>query len=135
MADSGLASLDVMIARLRTLGGGDVAQRVAVRAAPLVDAELKRTAAAGTTPDGKAWKPKKDGGRPLVNAAAAIATRSAGNYVLALLKGPTVYHHLGLGGKPHRQVLPQSGTIPSGIAKVLERAARAVLREILEGGR
>lgn len=128
---AGLATLDSMIARLRVLGGSSLVERVAKKAAPLVEAELKRTAAASTTPDGEAWKQKKGGGRALVNAAAHITVRAAGNYILSQLKGPDVFHHLGLQGKPHRQVLPQSGDVPPAIAAALERAAGDVFREVL----
>jgi hypothetical protein len=84
-------------------------------------------------PAGQAWQPKKDGGRPLANAAAAISTRAAGNFILTTLRGPTVFHHRGLGGKPVRQVIPDSGTIPPGVARALLEAARAVFREIVAG--
>ena len=61
VADSGIAELDAMIERLRALAGPKVGERVAARAAPGVDAAIKATARAGTTPDGRAWKPKKIG--------------------------------------------------------------------------
>lgn len=133
MADSGIAELDSMIERLRTLAGPDVARRVASKAAPGVDKALKTTANAGKTSEGKAWAPKKDGGRPLVHAADAIATKSAGNMVIATLSGPTVFHHYGAGGKPQRPVLPDNGTVPPGVRKAVLEAASAVFREVTGG--
>lgn len=130
MADSGIGALDDMIARLRELAGPTVGSRVAAKAAPLVGAALKKTAAAGTTPDGRPWKPKLDGGRALVNAAAAIDAKASGNFVIATLSGPTVFHHLGLGHKPVRQVLPDSGTVPDGVRQAAVEAAAKVFREI-----
>jgi hypothetical protein len=135
VADSGLAALDAMIDRMKRLGNGaDVAARVARAGAPLVAAALKKTAAAGTTPAGSPWKPKKDGGRPLVNAAAHITVRPAGNFILAQLVGPDVFHHLGLGGKPHRQVIPDSAAIPDGVARAVLEGARKVFLELTQGG-
>ena len=134
MADSGLSSLDVMIERMKALGSPNVAARVASKAAPLVDAALKKTANAGQTPTGSAWKPKKDGGRPLVHAASHIETRAHGAIVSATLTGPDVFHNVGAGGKPHRQIIPQNGTIPPGVADALHEAASAVFREITGGG-
>ena len=128
-----MAALDSMIERMKALGSRDVGARVAARAAPLVDAEIKRTAAAGRAPDGHAWKPKVDGGRPLQNAAAHIQTRAMGNLIVTTLEGPTVFHHLGLGGKPTRQVIPDSGNVPPGVEKAVTEAAMSVCRDITEG--
>ena len=133
MADSGSAALDAMIAKLKKLGASDVGARVATKAAPLVDEAIKRTAKAGQTPDGQTWQQKKNGERPLVNAAASITTRPAGNLVISTLTGPTVIHHLGLGGFPKRQVLPETGTIPPAVSTALETAAREVIAEVLGG--
>lgn len=119
-----------MIARLRGMAGPKVGSTVAARAAPLVDAALKATARAGTTPDGQAWKPKAVGGRPLVHAADAISTKASGNLVVATLTGPTVFHHKGLGGKPQRRVLPDSGELPAGVRKAVMRAATEVFHEL-----
>ncbi len=133
MADSGMVVLDALIAKLRKLAGPTIGARVAAKAAPLVEAELKRTAAAGKTPEGRTWQQKKDGGRPLVHAADAIETTAAGNYVVTTLTGPTVWHQLGAGGKPVRAVIPDSGKIPPAVEKVVIEAATEVFREIVGG--
>ena len=130
MADSGLATLDAMIEQMKALGASDVGARVAKKAAPLVDAAIKKTAAAGTTPTGETWKPKKDGGRPLVNAASHISTEAHGALVASTLTGPDVWHNGGFGKNPHRQIMPTSGTIPEHIAKAIEQAAKEVFDEI-----
>jgi hypothetical protein len=135
MSDSGLAALDDMIERLKAFGASDVGARVAKKAAPLVDAAVKKTVKAGQTPMGATWKPKKDGGRPLVNAANHIQTNARGNYVSSTLTGPDVYHNIGAGRSPHRQILPQSGTIPAGVSRALMQAAKEVFEEITKGGK
>jgi len=119
-----------MIATLRRLSGPKVGELVATKAAPKVDAAIKATARSGTTPEGTTWKPKKDGGRPLVNAAAAISTKGLGNLVVTTLTAPTSFHHKGLGGKPTRQVIPDSGTVPDGVKKAVLSAATEVFSEL-----
>jgi hypothetical protein len=133
MADSGVAALDDMIARMRTLAGPTVGLRVATKAAPLVDAAIKKTASAGKSPTGQPWKPKKDGGKPLVHAASHIDTRAHGNLVVTTLTGPDVYHQLGTGHLPVRQIIPDSGTIPDDVERALLAAATDVFREITSG--
>lgn len=133
MSTSGIAQLDEMIARIRRLGAPTLVDEVAREAAPLVDAAIKRTARAGVTPLGAPWKSKKDGGAPLVNAAAAITTRALGRIVAVTLTGPTVFHHLGLGGKPRRQVIPDGVSIPPGVKEAAIEAARRVFRRITRG--
>lgn len=119
-----------MIARLRAMAGPQVGPRVAERAAPLVDAAIKRSAAAGQSPEGKTWARKKDGGRPMVNAAAHLSTRSYGPRIVVTLTGPDVFHNFGARGQPVRAVLPESGTIPAAIASALHQAAREVWQEM-----
>ena len=68
---SGFSELDAMIAKVRSLEGAPEA--IAKIAAPLVQAAAKSTAAAGTTPSGEKWAPRKGGGAPVLsNAAAAV---------------------------------------------------------------
>lgn len=114
--------LDAIIAKMRGLAGvGEEAARIA---APLVEAEVKATAAAGTTPDGKPWAPKKGGGRAMVNAAAAVSARADGSAVVVTLEGPEVLHNFGTGHAPKRQVLPDAGAeLPKPIADAARTAA------------
>ena len=130
---SGIAQLDAMIARLKALAGPDMPARVAKEAAPLVEAAIKGTAAAGTDPLGRPWQPKKDGGRPLVNAAAHIKTRAVGNLVATTLSGPDVFHHLGSGHSPRRQILPDGASVPPAVEEAATEGARRVFRAIVEG--
>ncbi len=126
------AALDAMIAKLKALGNGErVAEKVAQVAAPLIDKQVKSTAAAGQTPDGKAWQVKKDGGKPLVHATDHIETSAHGPLILQTLTGPDVFHHKGLGGRPKRQVIPSSHDVPQSVWKAVHEACERVWREIL----
>ena len=134
MSDSGIATLDAWIERLKKLGGANVVVRVAQVAAPLVDEAIKKTVKAGADPLGGAWRPKKGGGAPLPHAAVHITTRPLGNLVAVTLKGVDVFHHKGLGHNPRRQILPDGASIPDAINKALHLAAKKVFDEIMGGG-
>jgi hypothetical protein len=114
--------LDDMIAAFRRLEV--LPEEAAKLAAPLVEETLRATAAAGTDPLGTPWQPKKDGGRPLVNAASHIATKAVGAVVRTTLTGVDVFHHFGA-GVPRRQILPDPGTIPPAVEAALRKAADA----------
>lgn len=129
----GMSGLDAMIARMRKLAVPDVGDRVAARAAPLVDAAIKATVRAGTDPLGNPWPPKKDGGRPLEHAADHIVTSAQGPVVVSVLSGVDVYHHFGSGHVPRRQILPDGASVPPKVTAAIEKAAAEVLREIVEG--
>ena len=58
-----MSTLEEMCERLRAMP--DVMERCAEDVADVIEAELKRTIAAGTTPEGEAWKPTKKGKQPL----------------------------------------------------------------------
>lgn len=130
-----MAELDAMIARLKALGGPNVAVEVAREAAPLVDEAIKKTAGAGTDPDGKAWAPKKNGGRALEHAADHIKTSAVGVFVSVILSGVDVFHHKGQGHSPRRQVLPEAGSVPAGVTKALQEGARRVFERLAGGTR
>lgn len=112
MGSSGFAELDGMIAACRA------AKRLAVDAAPEVarnvEASLKASAAAGTSPAGEPWAPRKrDGGRAMAGASSAVSARSIGSVVLIKLTGPEVFHHFGSPpSKAPRQVIPM-GSMPA----------------------
>jgi len=120
--------LDAMIAKVRSLG--NLNAEIAREAAPLVERAAKATVAAGTDPSGKPWPPKKDGGRPLVNAAKAVTATAKGSAVEIAVKGIETYHHLGTeDGVPRRQMIPMPGDpIPKPIATALKAAAETVFR-------
>lgn len=123
MSDGGeaLAEIAATLRSLKTLP--DDAAR---EAAPLVEAAVKATAAAGTSPTGQTWGPKNDGGRALPNAAGAITAKANGPAVILTLVGGYVYHAL-FKKRPQRDVLPVRGEpLPPSIrAALLEGATRA----------
>jgi len=78
--------LDGILERVRALGA--LPEEIASAAAPKVQDALRKTAAAGTSPSGKAWAPRKaDGKRALANAAAAVTARAVGPTVQVRLEG------------------------------------------------
>ena len=108
----------------------DFAGLAAKHAAPHVEAESKRTAAAGVDPDGKPWPLKKDGGRALANAAEHVSARAVGDMVVIELVGPDNWHQDGAQGKPVRRVIPDT-KIPDGIAAAVERGAAEAFAEVM----
>lgn len=121
------------IERLGAMRDFDV--EVAREAAPEIEKIVKATAAAGTTPEGEAWKPTKDGKRPLANAAHAVSARAVGAVVQILLHGVEVIHNKGAGKTlPARRILPASAAeLPPAITKALEDAAARVFRRTMGG--
>lgn len=125
-------ALAAFIDRVRKLGtlGADAAKI----AAPLVEKAMKRTAAAGTTPDGQAWQPRKDGGRPLVNAADALSAEAVGPVVVGKLEGVEVLHNRGTKRMPQRQILPDLGAgIPKVIGDALTEASQKAFGRTMGG--
>lgn len=128
------ADFDAIIAQVRAFG--DFASEVAKEAAPLVEEAIKKTAAAGTDINGRPWKPKADGGRPLVHAADAVTVKANGPTVIATLSGVEVFHHEGTGRLPRRPILPDAGAgMPEAITRACEEAASRVFARKTGGGR
>lgn len=125
-------SLTEMIRKLRALGAHLPAE-VARRAAPLVLAEVQRTARAGTTPDGKPWPEKKGGGRALVHAADHLSVKANGSTIILTLTGKAeVVHNAGDKRNPKRQILPDAGAaMPPAIIEACKRAAREAWTEAM----
>lgn len=117
-----MTTIGDLIDRIRSLKL--LPERVAVRAAPLVEKALKASAAAGTDPSGAPWKAKKDGGKPLKNAASKISTVANGKSIITTLTGPDVFHHRGTKDHPRRQVIPRSNEVPDSVAAALDEAMR-----------
>jgi UDP-N-acetylmuramyl pentapeptide synthase len=138
--DADLSQLDALAARLRKVD--KVGTAIAQDAMPKVLDEAKRTAAAGTTADGKAWQARrKDGGRPLANAAAAISAAVSGlsvAVIVLVLRGVEVIHHRSklradaARGLPRRAILfdPANGVPPKMREAIATSAKRVVAREI-----
>jgi hypothetical protein len=117
VADSGLAELDAMIARIHKLP--ELAKNAAPDVARAVELELRRTIGAGTTPDGKPWPAKQSGGKPLLNAAETLAVVAVGSTVVVRLRGPEARHHLGWAkGGIVRQVIPVKDVPPAMAAAI-----------------
>lgn len=116
-----------MIESLRRLSTVDV--RAAEFAAPGVAAAIQKTAAAGTTPSGKPWAPKKSGGRAMAGAAGHIRAQALGNVVRVTLEGPDVFHHYALEREPRRQVIPDVGEIPEGVAAAVRAGCAKAIAE------
>lgn len=117
------ALLDEMIATFRALE--KLPEDVAKAAAPGVEAAVKQTTAAGQAPDGTPWLPKKDGGRALVNAAAAVTGKAVGSVIVVAVRGVEAFHHYGA-GVPRRQIIPDPGTLPPRVAEAVRAAADRV---------
>lgn len=120
-----MGELEAMIAACQALC--EIPASAAREAVPLIEAAIKKTAAAGTDPNGKPWAPKKDGSRPMINAASHITAAAAGTVVRVTLKGPDVFHNYGA-RSTRRQVLPdqESDTPPAIVAAIDEGVARAL---------
>lgn len=129
----GDAAMDSMISRVRKLGR-TFAIETAKEAAPAVERAARETAAAGTTPEGQAWRATKDGRRPLVNAAASVFVKVVGAVLQVVVRGHHVFHHLGA-GNPKRQVIPDANdSMPPAIKRALEEASKRTFRRTMGGG-
>lgn len=123
------ADLDAFAKRLRGLK--DLTSAAAREAAPLVEAAIKSTAAAGTDIDGRPWPPKKDGTRALPNVAAAISAAAVGTLVVARLVGPYVWHQYAKPDDRRRQILPDSGAgVPLRIAAALRAGVQLAFQRL-----
>ena len=129
-----MAVIDDMISALRKLGAKDIEEKIAKKAAPLLEAALKKTLAAGQTPEGKQWAPRKaDGGRAYANAASKVTAKAYGSLVKATLTGPEVYAQYASHGIAQRQMLPDAGAaIPASVTNAIEEAARQVFEEAMK---
>jgi len=127
----GLAELDAMIERVRRLP--ELGKRAAPEVARVVESELHRTIAAGTTPYGEAWPLTQTGTRPLTHAANAVAVVAVGSTVFVRLTGPEARHHLGRGrGGVRREVIPTRG-IPDRMAEQIRTVLGDAFRELARG--
>lgn len=132
---SGAAVLQEMIAAFQGLETFPAA--IAREAAPDLEAALKATASAGSSPSGQAWAPTKKGGRAMAGAAKAITVKAVGNIVRVVLAGVEVFHHFGKGSSEvRRPVIPDAGgELPGVVRQVLERAAEKAFARVMAGAR
>src|SRR3954471_14793920 len=126
-----MSDLDAMIATINKLP--ELGKRSAGDVALAVEAELRRTIASGTTPDGRPWQPTKDGARPLAGAANALAVVPVGTTIYVRLTGPEARHHLGRGrGGIVREVIPTK-TIPAAMASAIRAELVRHFGEVTRG--
>jgi hypothetical protein len=124
-----VSGIDDMLASLQRLKTVDV--RAAQLAAPLVEAAVKKTAAAGTSPSGKAWAEKKGGGRAMKGAAGHLKAQAIGNVVRVSLTGPDVFHNYATTREPRRQVIPDVGEVPPEVARAVRAGIDKAMAEAL----
>lgn len=133
MAASGLGMLDEMIERCKALGGPRMPEEVAREAAPLVEAAVRRTASAGTTPLGIPWRPTKRGGKPLAHASEHVTATARGRFVVVTLACHDVFHHRGGKRLPRRQIIPDAASVGHEVKAAALAAARRVFARIMRG--
>lgn len=120
MSDA-LTAIDAMIERIRALP-----RALTVEAAPaiadIIRDDLARTTAAGASPNGTSWEPRKaDGGRPLVNADAHVFVAAVGGTIFVRLKGVEARHHRGrVKGGVKREIIYTSGQLPTRVVTEVE---------------
>lgn len=130
---SGDAELDRMIASVRALA--TLPEHAADDIADAIRDELTRTIAAGTTPEGEAWRPTLAGERALKNAAASVHVAAVGRTIYVRLVGVDARHHAGRGrGGVRRQVIPDGGNIPAPMAAVIRRVLGDHFAELVAKG-
>jgi hypothetical protein len=128
VSDAALAAYAARLRELKTLP-----KDVAKEAAPMLETAVKETAAAGTTPDGKAWPSKKDGTRALPDASGAISATVVGARVVVKLVGAYVYHHFFRDEAKRRQILPDGGAgVPPKVVELVKRAGRRVFQRTMQ---
>lgn len=113
-------TLDAHLKRLRSLPA--MAERAAPAIASAVERELRASIAAGTSPEGVAWAPTKDGRRALVHAGVAlIVSHVGGQAIVAKVTGVEAMHSNGwVRGGIARPMLPKAGTIPAPVASAID---------------
>lgn len=128
---SGADELYRMAERARALRG--LGKRAAESARAPLEEAARATAAAGTTPEGVAWKPTKAGTPPLARAAAAVTVRVVGAVLQVLVRGHHFFHQQGIGRSPQRQIIPSAGdSIPASYAAALKGAAVEEFRKAVK---
>lgn len=130
---TGEAQLDAMIAKIRKIP--DLVKRAAPACASAFGAAFKADLSAGHAPGGETWAAKKDGGRPLVNAAEHVDVRAVGTVIVSRLTGARHWfvHNQGAGKTlPKRQIIP-SGETPAELNAAIERELRNEWNRMMAG--
>ena len=126
--------IDELLSTLRALADEKtVAEAVAAEAAPRLQTALRASAAAGTSPEGRPWAERKQGGRAYAGAAGHIEAKNIGAMVRVTLRGPEAYGHYGARGMPVRQMIPDSGAgMPPSVERALFDGANAVFERLTQ---
>ena len=126
-----LYEIDLHIARL--LKVAELSRAAAPGCAEALEEFLRRSISQGRAPDGTVWEPRKeDGGKPLVNAAQALAVVPVGSTVFARVKGPEARHHKGIGkGGVTRRILP-TGKLPEPVGRAFVEVIKQTFIRITE---
>ena len=132
---TGDAQLLEMIRRVEKLGSEGISA-LSKAAAPRIEEVSKASAAAGMTPDGQTWKPKKNGGKPLQNAAAAVECIPLFDRIkIRLIGTATGSQRVQAIQNLTRPIIPtRGGEIPKPLAEALKDAAGRTFRRIMGGG-
>jgi hypothetical protein len=104
--------------------------------AEAVRIELNRTLAAGTTPDGKPWEPRKRGTAPvLVHARDNVIVRGIGNQIFIQVYGHYARHHRGwVKGGTARPMIPLKGErLPAPMLDAMRRVIEASFNDVMGG--
>jgi len=133
MKRNGDAELDAMIRKIRAIPG--LARRAAPDVADAVKAELNKSIAAGTAPDGTPWRRRKaDGEKPLADAGEALFVAAVGKRIVCHVRGYIARHTLGRArGGIVRRVLPLKG-VPPALAKAITAELTARFNDEMKGG-
>jgi hypothetical protein len=126
--DAGMAEI---LESLKALG------KLTTDAAPAVsdalEGAIRRQITAGKDPDGKTWRPTKEGEQPLKTAAKALVVVPVGSVVFARLVGHIARHNNATArGGVERQVLP-SGGVPPTYARAIRAALDKAFAEAKRG--
>ncbi|HSC88274.1 MAG TPA: hypothetical protein VLC09_13420 [Polyangiaceae bacterium] len=124
--------LDGLIAKCRSVG--EIGKAAAPEIADAFEVDLRRQVAAGTDPNGNAWKPTRDGEQALQDAAQSVGVAPVGSSVVIRVWGPTARHHRGRGkGGIRRQVIP-SGKLPERLAVIAGEKLQSAAHAHFTGG-
>jgi hypothetical protein len=136
--DADVGQLDALADRLEAFDKIGVA--IANDAVAGVELEARKTASAGTTPEGTAWQPNKDGSAPLEHASSAIRAVVSGTtkaVITLVLSGVYVFHQRsksrGKKGLPRREILQLDG-VPPAIVDVIATSAHRIVARAATGG-
>lgn len=122
---------DMLLALKKLADPTKVAEGIAEQSAPYVLEAMKATLSAGTSPDGKPWSERKEGGRAYAHAADKVTVTANGSYIGVVITGPEAFADKGVKGHlPQRKMLPDGGSgVPDGIVIALSKGADDLLRK------